>query len=278
MIGGIIAILVVLVGLVTLLHRRALVPWRQTTPAWERRTLEAIANARTMKDVKKLIGRPADTHRDLYGHRGPRFPQRAKADRLVSYFWVLPHTYTEVFADQAGRFYGYTIIGIKHGLGAIDVAGMTVELGRTTWTEAWARSGRLRPEFIVDPGNRSWCGVESSRPDGSTTGRTWAVGNLNVGIGERSLTPTSKERSDAGLAMFNAMQGSEDFHDAPQDWETDSDTLAWRSVTVVNMVAYARSGDMRIEMVNLHDQELKGLDPTRTFGPARRRWPRRGTK
>lgn len=268
-IAAIIAILAALITLTAYLYRKAFTPWRRSTARWERCMLEAVANARTIKDVELLVGRPADTHRDLYVKGRSAFPERPQEDRLASHFWSLPHTYLEVFSDQTGRFYGYTVIGIAHGLGPINVAGLTVELGRTRWTEAWADSGGLRPELIVDPGNRSWCGAEASRAYGWTTYRTWAIGNLNVGIDGSAADASHGGAQPAGLAMFNSMQGGSDFHDAPQGWETDPNTLAWRSTVVVNTVAYARGGAVRLEMVNLHDQELVEVDPGRSPGRAR---------
>lgn len=229
--------------------------WRRSA-FFERRLLARLADTRTRTDVevRELLGRPL-AHRQLYLGMSPDEVLPEKADRLTSWFYVLAHVYVDVLFDSSQQVYGYSVVRRNGDLGPINVSGLTVHLGRTTWADAWDSVSPTRPARVYWPHNRNYAGVEASEGSGvAYRGRTWAVGTIDAG-GE------SEGSNAATQAMFRDVSEFEDLTCVPEGWFTSPEVTAWRTVLPINMAAVAIQGEMRRELLDLHTDELVVFDP-----------------
>ena len=268
-----------------------LVVWRRTR-FHEQRLLAALASAQTYDRFREVVGAEPNAYREL-GLRAPSAPEH------LSRLFVLPHCYVEVFLDSENRVQAYTV-SLRRGVLRIQMAGMSVVLGRTTYNSF------LTPFEISAIGFRGGLSIfERSGPWGIYAGRTWAWGNSPTGdkpgvFVDQLPYPLAvawywaKRRALRALARLHrklsvAQQGDSAVFSARMDYvkmfpgasdgrwhqldksvsDTPSARIA-RTLIPITSVAASSTHEIQPYMLNIHEWELAAIDPPSRALRARR--------
>ena len=260
--------------------RTVFLPIWKVSASFERRQLNQLSTALTYPRFREIMGQEPNAYRELH-----------KGGALESRFFVLRRCYVEAYVDSDNRIYGYTLtLRRRSSMGAINVGGLRVRLGRTRLINAWPGGGP-EPELIGLPIVRDYSLFEVSKPYGYTTGRAWAVGFLGGTIQNESAfglflyrlrriyskalayasrgklgahnpqeatdSPYWKIWNSAGASNGEAKPGK--FHKMPDGWFQNMERE--RREIVVDCVSVALTSDIRFSMIQLHSWDIFHIDP-----------------
>lgn len=256
----------VIIAALVFIFKSCVIPIWATTAEAERRRINQLSTAFTDQSFREVMGCEPRAFRDL------GTPDTGLSG-LRSRFYVLRRTYVEAFIDKENRVYGYTVSLRRPTLmGGINVGGLKVRLGHSTFSDVWPDGARL----ICLPSVRNYSVFEATTGTGASADRTWAIGFRDFPFSKKTWRWTIKRifnRTRDSSAphwehtLWNAALGFGDLDkilDVPHAWHIDSEVQQARQNIHVTSVVVAFQDEISFSMVKLHSWDIFHFDPPKS--------------